>query len=413
MPMPRLKDPERLRFTVSTARTVRLPVPADGPPLLPWPVASLGGGLLAALCGSVLVAGVVLVAWLSAIAIPLPAVLAFSAQVWLLAHGGAISIGNDPVTLVPLGLTLALGGICASTAGFAYRQGRQARTGEISPRTRRLLLIGTVVQVALGYTAFAAGLAWAVVGVNQLWRPTLGAFGVSLLSAGVGAGLAAGWRPLAAGPAWLRRGLRGAAVGTLALLIAASVALATALVLGETRVASLEAGLRLDSGGVVVWSLVALAYLPNLLGWTLAWVLGAGFTVGTGSLVSLWTTQLGMLPAIPVFGALPPAGLGDPWLQAWLAVGAVAGGLTGVAAVRHGRTGPLGALIASAVSGLLAGALYVGWLAASRGGLGGLRLVDLGPRLLEALLIGAPTLFLSAVLAGLATWFVRRRSAAS
>ncbi len=73
----------------------------------------------------------------------------------------------------------------------------------------------------------------------------------------------------------------------------------------------------------------------------------------------------------------------------------------------------LGALAGSAAAGLLAGLAYLGWTAASRGGLGSLRLVDLGPRLLEALMIGVPLLLLSALLGGLVTWFVRRRSAAS
>lgn len=413
MPRPKTRDPERLRFTVSTARTVRLPNVPEGPPLLPWPVAALGGGVAAGLAGALLVAGVLLVAWLSATAIALPTVLGFSVQVWLLAHGGTLAVGGDPITIVPLGLSLVLAAICAWVAGVAYRQGRQARTGELTAAQRRNLLLGTIGQVAAGYAAFASVLSWAVLGPAELWRPVVGAAAISLLGAAVGAGFAAGMRPGMAGPDWLRRGLRGTAAGVLGLLAVAAVVLGVAVVLGENRIAALETGLQLDSGGVVVWSLVVLAYLPNLLAWALAWALGAGFTVGTGSLVSLWTTQLGMLPAIPVFGALPPAGVADPWLLAWLSVGVLAGGLAGVVAVRGGRTGPLGAIVAAAAAGLGAAAAYLLSTVASRGGLGDLRLVGLGPRPLEALLIGAPLLLLSAVLAGLVTWFVRRRRAAS
>ena len=320
--MPSIKSRDRgpIRLRVST-RTVRPPADRsaaeyagpdertidlrdDGPPLLPWPIAAIGGGVLAALAGSLAVAGVVLIAWLSAIAIPLPTALTFATQVWLLAHGGAVQIGADQWTVVPLGLTLIFAAICASVGGFAFRQGRQARAGEVSAQLRRRLVLGSVAQVTAGYTAFAALLAWGLSGPAAIWRPALGALLVSGIGSVLGAATAAGHRPNRTRPEWLRRGLRGAAAGGLALVAAAAVALGVALLLGESQVTALEESLRFDSGGVFVWSLIALAYLPNLLAWTLAWVLGAGFTVGAGSLVSLWTTELGMLPAVPVFGAL-------------------------------------------------------------------------------------------------------------
>ena len=411
--MPRNRDPERLRFTVSSARTVRLPSVPDVPPLLPWPLAALGGGVAAGLAGSLLVAGTVMIAWLSAIAIALPTALGFAAQVWLLAHGGELSVGADKVTLVPLGLTLVFGAICASVGGFAYRQGRQSRSGGLDDTRRRRLLLGSIGQVSAGYTVFAVILAWTVSGAAAIWRPALGGLLVSAVGSAIGAALAAGLRPSVLRPDWLRRGLRGAAAGVLALVIAAAVVLATALALGEPRIASLEAALRIDAGWLVVWSLVAIAYLPNLLGWAVAWLLGAGFTVGTGSLVSLSTTELGMLPAIPVFGALPPVGVADPWLVSWLALGVLAAVLAGIVAVRDGHTGPLGALAAGGAAGLVTGIAYLAWVAASRGGLGSLRLVGLGPRLLEAVSIGVPILLLGSVLAGMVTWFVRRRSGGS
>lgn len=409
MPMPRFRDPDRLRFTVSSARTVRLPTAPAGQPLLPWSVAALGGGVFAGLAGAVLVAGVMLIAWLSAIAIALPNVLGFAARVWLLAHGGVLAIGDDRITLVPLGLTIAFGALCSSAGRFAYRQGRLGRTGEL----RRRLLLGSVGQVAAGYTVFAAVMGWVVSGPAEAWRPALGALALSAAGSAIGAARAAGYRPWSAGPDWLRRGLRGAAAGGLGLVVIAGITLATAVALGETRVVALEDALRFDAGGVFVWSVVALAYLPNLLGWTLSWLLGAGFTVGSGSVVSLSTTQLGMLPAIPVFGALPAVGANDPWMWSWLAGGAAVGALTGVVAVRRDRSGKLGGLVAGAAGGLMVGLVYLGWAAASRGGLGGLRLLELGPRLLESLAIAVPLLFLSACLGAIGGWLVGRRRTAS
>ncbi|MGC3995911.1 MAG: DUF6350 family protein [Propionicimonas sp.] len=413
MPMPRFRDSERLRLTTSSARTVRLAGATDGPPLLPWPVAAVGGGVLAALAGAVLVAGVVLVAWLSAIAIALPTVLGFAAQVWLLAHGGVLVIGDVGVSLVPLGLTAAFVLLCMPVGRFAYRQARLARTGDVSPRDDRRLVLGSVGQVALGYTLVAAALAWGFQGPALIWRPALGAIAVSVLGSALGAVRASGYRPWATWPAWLRRGLRGAAAGGLALVVVSSVALAVAVVLGEAGISTLEQAVGFDTGGVFVWSLITLAYLPTALGWALSWLLGAGFTVGTGSLVSLSGTQLGMLPSIPLLAALPSEGAADPWMLAWLSAGVAAGALAGVVAARAGRRGVLGTLAAAATAGLLAGIVFLGWAAASRGALGSLRLVDLGPRLWESLLIGVPLLLLSAVLAGLVTWLFRRGAAAS
>jgi len=411
MPMPRFRDSDRLRLTVSTARTERFPRTPDGPPLLPWSVAALGGGVLAGLVGAMLVAGVMLIAWLSAIAIPLPTVLAFAAQTWLLAHGGELSIGSDEVTLVPLGLTIGVGALCASAGRFAYRQGRQARPGDLTGADRRRLLLGSIGQVTVGYTGFAAVLAGTVGSVATMWRPVVGAFLLSAVGSAVGAVRASEFRPWAIGPRWWRGAARGAAAGILGLVVIGAVVLATAAVLGEARIGELESALGFDGAGAFVWTLVVLAYLPNLIGWALAWVLGAGFTVGTGSLVSLAGTQLGMLPAIPVLGALPAVGAADPWLQSWLVAGVVVGALAGVSAVRRGRLGVLSALAAAALAGLLVGLAYLAWAAVSRGGLGSLRLVDLGPRLVESVLIGVPLLLLSAGLGGLVTWLVRRRGA--
>ena len=66
-----------------------------------------------------------------------------------------------------------------------------------------------------------------------------------------------------------------------------------------------------------------------------------------------------------------------------------------------------------AIMGVVLMIAYLAWVATSRGGLGSLRLAALGPRLLEALIIGVPILLFGSVLAAMVTWFVRRRSPAS
>lgn len=48
-----------------------------------------------------------------------------------------------------------------------------------------------------------------------------------------------------------------------------------------------------------------LALLPNLVIFGMAWLTGVGFSIGAGSLVSPLGTELGPMPAIPMFTAIP------------------------------------------------------------------------------------------------------------
>ncbi|MEY3972227.1 MAG: hypothetical protein RLY84_620, partial [Actinomycetota bacterium] len=52
-----------------------------------------------------------------------------------------------------------------------------------------------------------------------------------------------------------------------------------------------------------------LAILPNLIIYGFAWITGAGFSIGAGSFVSPIASQLGPLPALPIFAALPTGGI--------------------------------------------------------------------------------------------------------
>ncbi|MDQ7992451.1 MAG: DUF6350 family protein, partial [Propionicimonas sp.] len=120
MPRTARPTPETLQLRVTSPpsaseRTMRL----DALPLLPWPLAAAAGGALAAVVGWLLLVGVVGVAWFTAIAIPLPDVLVFCSQLWLLGHGGGARIGGATLTLVPLGLTLAGAALAGAVGRFA------------------------------------------------------------------------------------------------------------------------------------------------------------------------------------------------------------------------------------------------------------------------------------------------------
>ncbi len=77
-------------------------------------------------------------------------------------------------------------------------------------------------------------------------------------------------------------------------------------------------------------TLAQLAYLPTLAIWGMAFVAGPGFAVGVDTAVSPAGTQLGVIPGIPVLGALPEST--TPWLLLLallpVALGAFAGWVT-------------------------------------------------------------------------------------
>lgn len=404
MPRPRTRRTPRLRLGTTSARTQPI---LDDPPFLPPVLIAIGGGLASVLAGALLVGAMVLVGWWGAVSVSVPAMLATIGGVWVLGNGGPFVVDGLRLTLLPLGLTAMFAGLCAATAAFAYQQAVRARPLP-AQRRRRLGWILVAGQLALGYGIGAAAIALAV-GVPVL-AVLPGAIGIALAGGLFGAWWRSGHR--LGGPGWVRAAAKGAVAGGCALMALAAVALAVALIQGEPRIATLEQELGFDAAGTVVWAVIGVLYLPTLLGWVAAWLLGAGFSLGEGSLVAPWATQLGLLPTVPVFGALPADGVGglEPWLIAGVLAGLVAGG-TAAAAVARGeeKFGVVGMLLSGSLAGLLAGVGFLGWAALSRGALGSDRFATVGPLFPEAL-IGVGTLTfaaaIGAVLAGV--WLARR-----
>ena len=383
-------------------------------PIVPWLPAAVVGGAGAALLGWLLIVGVAGVAWFTASAIPLPDVLAFCAGIWLLAHGGTADIAGSPVTLIPLGLTL-VGALLAMTVGrFAAGQAWLARPGAQRVADRLWLALQAAGLTGLGYAAVAVALGMSASEPAALVAPAAGALGIGAL-----AGLAGALRGLSLRldellPGWLAGALRAGTAGFCALLAVGSIVVGLAMLMGAERVAAIEDGLGLAGSGSFVWAVVALAYLPTLMLWGVAWALGGGITVGTGSVVTISGTKLGMLPAIPLLGGLPPVGLTPDATIAWLGSGVAAGLLAGIVAAGrqgtagHGLLGAGRALAVALLAGLLTVGLLMGAAWASVGSLGALRLVELGPRLLELLLIAGPMIVLAALIGGLGRWLVGR-----
>lgn len=344
--------------------------------------------------------------------------LRVGALAWLMAHGSGVHVDGAPVTVVPLGLTL----LCGWAAWrFGLRAG-DAVSG-LGPDADRIADGERDWTVPVGAGLFTIGylLVVVVTGVlaaSQATSPSLGraiAWAVVLATLVGGAGLAVGsgraavWLPLL--PAPVRLAVRAAAVILLAHLALAAILVLVAVVLDLGDAANVLSRLQAGVGGALTLTVVTLVVLPNLLLWTVAWVLGPGFTVGTDTLVSPGLVSIGELPLFPLFSALPPSGHGTWWTLAMQAAPFL---LAAVVVALVQRRVPTPRWYRGAVqgcgAGLLAG-LVIGLLAALSGGaVGPGRMSDFGPLAVEALVQGLAAFGIGGLLGGLVMTAWQRRS---
>jgi hypothetical protein len=157
-----------------------------------------------------------------------------------------------------------------------------------------------------------------------------------------------------------------------------------------------------------------LAYAPNAVVWSASYALGAGFTLGQGSLVAPISTQLGLLPSVPLFGALPGVGPGPSTQLWWLAAGVLAGAVAAWLVVRDRPTARADqTCVVGGLSGLVAALVFVGLAWASGGNLGASRLAGVGPRLVPLLVMASTLMGLAGMVVGLLLGLLRRPQAES
>ncbi|WP_062384089.1 cell division protein PerM [Demequina iriomotensis] len=295
-------------------------------------------------------------------------------DLWLLGHGVPLVAGDSTVSLIPLGLPIASAAILAAVA--------------------RRFAVKTWASWGLSVATFAAGAAligW--LGAADGMRAgsaTRAAIVCALIAApAVAAGI---WRAYGARlrvldrvPDFVRAGLR-LGLGTVALVVAAAAAVGGAwAVLGMDRIALIASDLHMDPLGAGALALGETLYVPTMVCWMVAWLVGPGFVVGTGSLYAPDTLTVDALPSVPLLGALP-SGSGGWWVWAPLGIVAIAALCRALLFRRIGldwesaKAG--GVAIAAVALGLVTLA------ALSRGSVGPGRLADVGAEVVPVTLIG-------------------------
>jgi hypothetical protein len=336
---------------------------------------------------------------------------------WLMAHGSGVHVNGSAVTALPLGLT-------ALVAYAVWRAGQ--RTGERlsshGPDAYALADGERDLTVPAGATIFTvsyvlAAIVVAVVAGTVQTQPSLGGVLLwSLLLAGGhgGAGIATGSGRAAVWLGYVPEPVRDAlavAVRVLTWMLGLStVVFLIALLVDGGAALSVLSQLGTNLAGGTAYVVLCLLVVPNAAVFAGSYLLGPGFTVGTGTLVSPTVVALGPVPMFPLLAALPDNGPTPVWTPFLIALPPIGAALA-VARSRHRR--PTTDWDVGAARGLSAGvvaALFFAALAALAGGaVGPGRMADVGPLVGSTLLHGIVALGIGGLVGGLVgTWLTRR-----
>lgn len=338
---------------------------------------------------------------------------------WLVGHGAGFTVGGAEVTVLPLAVTFAL-------AWWTWRTG--SRLGEavwahgpdahrIGDGERDWTVLQAVSGLVVGYLATLLVVSNLVSGPSydpRLGAALTGALALSLLVGGpavaVGSGRAAVW---AAGlPVVVRHAFAAARRILVTYLVVATAVFLLAMGLGLSEAGFMVSQLGLSPAEAFQYALLNLAFVPNAVLFSSAFLLGPGFAAGVGTVVSPSAVVLGPLPMLALFAALPAPGFPAAAWGLSIAVPVVVGAW---AAARHQWERPTlrwdhGALRACA-GGLLAATALTALTALSGGSAGPGRMARVAPFTADVLLHGLVALGLGALAGGLVmTWWQRRTS---
>lgn len=401
-----MSDPFSRTQRISLGRAV--PPPAEGRPLAT--AAALAGALTAGV-GLVICFSLALTAWFLADAGAhgnTTDALRAGADAWLMGHGSRLELAGLPLGMTPLALTMAL--LLASFRGGQWAARHSAGTEEdralgvaVAAFAGVYVVIAVLVCVIATQTGATPGLG----------RTVLGALVVSVVAGGCGMASTTGrleaWIDRL--PEWATEIAAGALLGTLTLVLAGAVLVATSLLFSFNEASSVMSSLDLSTGDAVTFTFVMALAAPNAVLLGCSYLLGPGFAFGVGTTVSPQAVSLGAVPAVPVLAALPDDGPTAGWLVALLVVPSVCAAVGVVRSRRRAEPLPLDiAALRGAAAGFGAAVVITIAIALAGGPLGTGRLAHIGAPTASVLGYASVAMSLGGLIGGLAqAWWRRRR----
>jgi hypothetical protein len=333
--------------------------------------------------------------------------LRVGADAWLVGHGSHLTFGGVDYTVVPLGLTalLAWGAFCA---------GRWA--GRASPPADdREMVVGTGLM-ACSYVVVAIVTSVLAGTVEVRGSLVLTLLGSVLIAGGFGgAGIVSGaarWHVVREQlPGWVWPVVRAALTTVLGFLACSAAVVAVAFALHFGSAASLISRLGLHAGDSVMLIVVSALVAPNAALFGGSYLLGPGFAVGTGTVISPSVVVLGPMPAFPMLAALPDDGP-TPWYATALMVlpVLVAAVSVGLVQRRHPVLAWDLAALRGVGAGVLAGAAAAVLTGLGGGALGSGRMADVGASVPDLMVAGALSMGFGGLLGALLVTFFQRRA---
>lgn len=338
---------------------------------------------------------------------------------WLMGHGSGVTVQGTPITVVPLGITLVLAwtiwrlGLRVGSSVSGHGPDADAIADGVRDWTvltaTALFTAGYAVVLAVTHALAASDATAPSLGRALLWTLLLtGVVGGPAIA--VGSGRAAIWA------AFVPETLRAAATTCRRILVTwlvvSAVVLLGALVVDLGTAVNVMSQLHTDGTDATVFTAITALVVPNATVFSGAYLLGPGFTVGVGTLVSPSAVVLGPLPMFPLLAALPDAGRVPVWTSFLIALPPL---VAVVATMRAQRFAPTTrwdeAVIRGLAGGVLAGLLF-GVLAGVAGGaVGPGRMTEVGPLVLDATVYAVSAFGIGGLLGSLVATAAQRRRA--
>lgn len=341
----------------------------------------------------------------------LTAAFSLAGHVWLLVHGvplamnlpeqGGFAAVAGTMSLMPLGLTLIPLALCFRSGRRLARASYEGQFWQpLAGGATAYALVGAGVSVLSAGDQFATSIVLAA--LIPLWGVVLGVLAGGYaesrsLASMIGVNAADWVKQFSQYSRWAGSYLwtlvRASLISVLAFVAGGALLFTAAIFWHWADILTLYQTLHAGAVGGAVLTLLQLGLIPNLVIYAMAWASGAGFALGTETTVSPVATDVGVLPALPLLGALPHAHA--PWGYIAFAVPLLAGAVGGWWFFREGENhldewmslkirfrwiswplSTLGMALASLLPTFLT-VLALGWL--SNGSLGIGRFTAIGP----------------------------------